>query len=35
VVGEAWDGRHAVELAVDLYPRRRMDGHPDAGARRH
>ena len=35
VVGEAEDGRDAVELAATLGPRRRADGHPDAAPGRH
>ena len=35
VVGEAADGREAVEQVAPAAPGRRADGHPDAGARRH
>ena len=34
VVGEAADGREAVDQVRDAAPRRRADGHPHAGARR-
>ena len=35
VVGEAADGREAVEAVPAHRARRGADGHPDAGARRH